>query len=196
MNGDGLVVRGARDEAVPFVAGRSLLRAVVAELVGIPVETVAIEARCPDCGGAHGRPRLSAPAALAEVVHVSLTHAAGWSFAAASLRGTVGIDAEPRAGDPDRLRAIEQLTGAAATSDPLRHWTRVEAALKADGRGLRVDPAAVSVEPCAAGEASLCALVPGSRARYLLRDVELDVGVGAGWCVSLALEERRERSCG
>ncbi|MFM9878671.1 MAG: hypothetical protein ACKVOG_12615, partial [Rhodoglobus sp.] len=55
----------------------------------------------------------------------------------------VGLDVELAAGNPVRLAAIEDVAG--ASPDPLRHWTRIEAVLKADGRGLRVDPREVSV---------------------------------------------------
>lgn len=68
--------------------------------------------KCRDCGGPHGQP--TAPNCF-----VSIAHAAGAVVVARSHR-PVGIDVE------------------GANADPL--WTRTEAVLKADGRGLRVDP--------------------------------------------------------
>ena len=98
---------------------------------------------CPDCGGPHGRPVLYAgedPLRLG----ASVSHARGLTVAVVAAGASVGIDAErvddgtARARDLDRLLAV--------ASDPLLDWNRREAVLKADGRGLRVDPALVSID--------------------------------------------------
>ena len=100
--------------------------------------------RCPLCGGPHGPVRVAGAK-----LHASVTYAGGLAIVAAVPAGSaplitaIGIDAEAEA-DPQRdavgLRGI--LGEGPAT---LRGWTRVEAALKADGRGLRVEPSTVSV---------------------------------------------------
>jgi 4'-phosphopantetheinyl transferase len=55
----------------------------------------------------------------------------------------VGVDAERTERDrTERLRGV--IVPGRTTS--LRHWTRVEAVLKADGRGLAVEPARVRIE--------------------------------------------------
>ncbi|GAB3584036.1 hypothetical protein GCM10027406_29730 [Leifsonia lichenia] len=162
--GDLLLRRGTA------VDGRSMLRDLVAELASVAPEDVRIAARCPDCGGEHGRPVVMAPDA-ATAVRVSLAHAGGVTVAAALVGGSVGVDAEPRT----------PRTQAQRTEDELRQWTRIEAVLKADGRGLRVDPAAVVFEQT--GD-RLLASVPGDPRRYLVRDAPL----GDDLFVTVALE--------
>ncbi|MGJ4845295.1 4'-phosphopantetheinyl transferase family protein [Leifsonia sp. Le1] len=163
--GDLLLRRGTA------VDGRAMLRELVAELAAVPADDVRIAARCPDCGGEHGRPVVMAPDA-ATGVRVSLAHAGDVTVAAALAGGSVGVDAEPST-------APETPTTAAATD--LRQWTRIEAVLKADGRGLRVDPAAVAFERT--GDL-LIASVPGDPRRYEVRDARL----GDDLYVTVAIE--------
>ncbi|MDN4615278.1 hypothetical protein P5G50_12555 [Leifsonia sp. F6_8S_P_1B] len=124
-----------------FLAGRQALL-TAAERSGFP--EVAIDATCPDCGRSHGRPRAKGEATL----HLALSHAAGHAFAVAAS-APVGIDAEALDTDPARLREAAALL-AHPVDRPraaLRAWTATEAVLKADGRGLRVDPSAVRLGP-------------------------------------------------
>jgi 4'-phosphopantetheinyl transferase len=69
----------------------------------------------------------------------------------------IGVDAEL---DLDRQRDAAGLGGVLGGDREVtvQEWTRVEAALKADGRGLRVDPALVRVDDDPAG---WTARVPG-----------------------------------
>ena len=117
--------------------GRALLRALVAELAG---EAAAeIVASCPDCARPHGR-----PTAPGSGLHVSLAHCAAGSLAVAA-GVPVGVDVEGPA-DEATLDAIQAVAGVRS----LRHWTAIEAVLKADGRGLRVDPREVRIDGDAA----------------------------------------------
>jgi 4'-phosphopantetheinyl transferase len=96
----------------------------------------------------------------------------------------IGLDLESASIDRERATAIATLTGERFTdsSDAVRRWTQIEAVLKADGRGLRVSPDAVSFEPDARGGAfAQIADRPGTT--YRVRPVE----VGAGFVMSLAL---------
>lgn len=164
------VVRGTRAEA------HDRVRALVGLLAGVDDASVLIEQRCPDCGGPHGRPVVMAPPE-ARRIEVSLAHA-GEQHVVAAVRGRrIGIDAECADARPGRIAALRELLG--DRDDPLRRWTRVEAALKADGRGLRVEPSAVEVD-----DASATARVPGGDRRYALHDV----AVGEGLVVSVAIE--------
>jgi 4'-phosphopantetheinyl transferase len=93
---------------------------------------------CGRCGGPHGRP--SAPGADAAL---SVTYAGGYALVAVLSAGAgaaIGVDAE--AGRPGDPAALSRLRPGAT----LRTWTRIEAALKADGRGLAVDPSRVRIE--------------------------------------------------
>ncbi|MFF1632447.1 4'-phosphopantetheinyl transferase family protein [Leifsonia sp. NPDC058248] len=164
-------------------SGRPLLRELVAELAGVDAGSVRIEARCPDCGGPHGRPVVMAPDA-ARRIHVSLSHVGGTVVAVASADRTVGVDAEPADALADRSRAAGIRNALGRTDgDPLLLWTAVEAVLKADGRGLRVDPRTVSLGPGRDG-ALFEAVVPGDPRHYGVREVDL----GSGLRVSVARE--------
>jgi 4'-phosphopantetheinyl transferase len=123
--------------------GRLLLRELVAEQIGIQPAEVTIDARCTDCGGPHGRPVATGPGDDARALSLSVSACAGMVVVVTSRGRPVGIDVEPRASSAGRLQAIRQVAG--DTGHPLRHWTRIEAVLKADGRGLRVDPRQVRV---------------------------------------------------
>lgn len=130
-----------------FLTGRMLLRELVAELTGADLASITIAATCSDCGREHGQSRIAGH----PEVHVSLSHTGGRTAAAATvgtaIGGTaiggaaIGVDIERRDASPTRLAAILKI----ASGADLAHWTRVEAVLKADGRGLRVDPRAVQV---------------------------------------------------
>lgn len=77
---------------------------------------------CPHCAStAHGRPR------TADGVPLSLAYADGVVLVARSQGSPIGVDVE--AGGPELLA-----------------WTRVEAVLKAQGTGLRRDPADVGTD--------------------------------------------------
>lgn len=103
---------------------------------------------CPRCGGPHGPVRLDGSDLVA-----SVTYAAGFALvgvAPGRLATALGIDAEPTT-DPRRDAAGLQGTLGPGRPADVRSWTRVEAVLKADGRGLRVDPALVEIAESAAG---------------------------------------------
>lgn len=79
---------------------------------------------CPACGSsAHGRPLLVGGAGPA---HVSVSHTDAVTVVAVSHTGAVGVDVEAAA--------------ASGSLETTRSWVRAEAALKASGHGLRVDP--------------------------------------------------------
>ncbi|MBI5161158.1 MAG: hypothetical protein HY996_07065 [Micrococcales bacterium] len=132
--GDGCAAAAARGGS-RAERGPALLRGVASAVLGVPATRVRVRsARCPDCGGEHGAP--SATAGIRRA-WLSLAHAGPGSGAVASVNGSVGVDAVLADADPAPL--VRMLPGT-SRSDLLRQWTRVEAVLKADGRGLRVDP--------------------------------------------------------
>lgn len=123
-------VRVAWREVPPGAVRREVSRSLLAEL--LPGADVV--SRCSACGGEHGRVRVTGVEATA-----SVSYAEGWAVVATSRSaGSVGVDAVPA----EATGLDNVLPGADA-----RTWARVEAVLKADGRGLTVDPARVRIEP-------------------------------------------------
>lgn len=185
-----------------FLVGRMLLRELSADLLGLPLEAITVEAECPSCGGPHGIPRISAAGAMNEhgapAPHAGLSHTTDLVVAVilpATAGSAVGIDVEAIAGSRERLRAIDELVpvqpgsrarGGRTASATLRRWTRVEAVLKADGRGLLTDPRAVTVQR-AAGR--LTASVAGSETGYTLLDRSIGSGLRRRAVVSVAIAE-------
>jgi 4'-phosphopantetheinyl transferase len=111
---------------------------------------------CVRCGGRHGAIIVENAPFVA-----SVSYAGDLAVVAVSPRteevSAIGVDAEP---DVDRRRDAAGLRGVLGGDGDVtvREWTRVEAALKADGRGLRVDPARVQLQD---GSRGWTARVPG-----------------------------------
>jgi phosphopantetheinyl transferase len=123
-------------ERARFLAGRAALLRAAAQLAEAGIT---VDAACPDCGAAHGRPRALG---AARPLFLALAHGGGAAYAVAA-RAPVGVDAEPLFTPAERRAAVDEL--APGRGDALRRWTAIEAVLKADGRGLRVPPDAVRV---------------------------------------------------
>ncbi|GAB3595765.1 4'-phosphopantetheinyl transferase family protein [Microbacterium tumbae] len=170
----------APDPAARSLLGRELLGALLREL---GEGDTRIARRCAHCGSAdHGRPYT-----VSERAVVSLSYAEGVAVVAVARStdaGAVGVDVEPASAGP--------LTGLAALFAPdpppdVRGWTVIEAAVKADGRGLRVPPGEVrrsgsdgSILP--GGER---VLLPGGRVLEAAA-----VSAPAGFLISVAIDPR------
>jgi 4'-phosphopantetheinyl transferase len=126
------------DDRDRFLIGRTLLRLAAARALGCAPGAVPLR------WGTHGRPELDVPG-----LHLSLTHSGG-EIAAALADAPVGLDVETAVAplpievmDVAFSRAERAAVAAAAPDDRTRLfygvWTRKEAVLKADGRGLH-DP--------------------------------------------------------
>jgi 4'-phosphopantetheinyl transferase len=158
------------DRPARTAVGRVALRALAAELVGADPADVTVRARCATCGGPHGRPVLGGSRAL-DGLHASVAHAGDAVVVAVSADGPIGIDAEPRGRE-------------APPGTTLAEWVRIEAVLKADGRGLRVDTSLVRFEGDATG---MVAWIAGEDARYRMVDVKL----GSDLVAALARRETK-----
>lgn len=99
--------------------------------------------------GRGGSPRLIGAHGLT----VNLAHAGDWALAAVAGQGRVGVDLEPigpvfdqpallrRMCSPDELAALMRVSPRSRRRKDAAHlWTAKEAILKAEGRGLSVDP--------------------------------------------------------
>ncbi|WP_371029322.1 4'-phosphopantetheinyl transferase superfamily protein [Pseudoclavibacter sp. JSM 162008] len=155
----------ADGRADAFLTGRLLVQLGLDRLAGDHLEggehglapVPALEAVCSHCGStSHGK--LSIPGLP---VLVSIAYAGSAVFvalASADDVGALGIDAEALRSHGDSAPALPDRALSEPDQDPsppapsrdafdpahdLERWTAVEAVLKADGRGLRVDPSFV-----------------------------------------------------
>jgi len=136
------------ERAQRFLTGRSLLACVIGELTDEP--DLELTATCERCGAEHGRPRL-----VHAAVAVSVSYAGDMVAVAAvdlARAGAVGVDIErmPHDGVHGRLSELAPLFAPASPPD-IAGWTLLEAALKADGRGVTVSLEHVEVGPAGSG---------------------------------------------
>lgn len=130
-------------------AAHDLARAMLGDVLRVDPAAVSWIYRCSTCGGPHGKPYVDG-------VHFSLSHTQGL-VAVAVAADPVGIDVEvvtPRF-DAAELAGValtgterarfDTLPAEVKVAAMLRTWTRKEALLKADGRGLSVSPDRVGV---------------------------------------------------
>ena len=130
-----------------FVTGRMLAKTALAHLAGTTPENIHLHARCPQCGGPHGKPRVTGPAAGWEL---SISHSGDIVAVAIAWNTPLGLDVErgePWNGTglppeyelvltPHERDHIEQLPAHHRARAALTYWTRKEAVLKATGEGL------------------------------------------------------------
>ncbi|NNH02952.1 chemotaxis protein CheY, partial [Microbacterium ulmi] len=116
---------------------RAVAWGLVRELLGDAGPSARLTNPCAYCGGPHGPLRVGGAPYLAGIAYARDLAVAAVVDAHATR--TFAIDAEP-----DDASGAGLVLGAGA-GRTVRDWVRVEAALKADGRGLRVDPALVEV---------------------------------------------------
>lgn len=137
---------------------------------------------CAWCGGAHGAVRVTNADAVASVSYAgSLVVVA---TAVAPPRTPFGVDAERTDLDADATARLRAALGDDAADAAA--WTRVEAALKADGRGLRVDPGTVTVAASASAGGEWAVTVPGRRAPLRVRTVPGPPGVAVSLATATA----------
>lgn len=132
-----------------FVAGRGLLRAILARYNGVEPGALRF------VYGLHGKSALAFSAQPAPI-HFNLAHTDNLALLAVALR-PVGVDVEMVRPLPDldeliahyfapsEQQALSALDGAARLAAFYRVWTRKEAWLKLGGEGLMRDPAQIAV---------------------------------------------------
>lgn len=147
--------------------GDALLLALAHELTGMTPTRV--ERRCPVCGSdEHGRPVLPDSALSA-----SLSYADGIVVAAVARAleaPAIGVDVER--GDADGRPDDLALLFSPRPAPTIDQWSRMEAALKADGRGFTLEPTDVvltSDEAVVAGEPPLRTAAVDSPAGTVIR---------------------------
>ena len=170
-------LRQAGDRDLYLVA-HALARGAMASIAGVAPSKLEFTQTCKHCGGAHGKPRLRHPALPLEL---SLSHSGSWAVAALAFDVPLGIDVEritPWFGQAEAAGLIlspaerARAGPAQGTQRPealARLWTRKEAALKATGDGLLVEPSQLTMS--APGEAP--ALLGWNEAAMPLEPVHL-----------------------
>ncbi|MDN3443250.1 hypothetical protein [Microbacterium sp. APC 3901] len=125
-----------------FLAGRALIRDLVGRIRGF--DEIRLSSRCARCGADHGPPRSAG-------VSLSVSHAEDLVVVAATAGSALlGVDIEQAAAD-GRLDGLGRLFPDGSAPD-LAAWTRIEAAVKADGRGFEIEPSEVLLHPQTGGE--------------------------------------------
>ncbi len=160
------------DRLAEFVLGRAIIAGLVAGLFPDVSAWSVGTGPCRRCGARHGPVEVDGVPVAAGV-----SYSGGLVVAAVAPTVRVsrlGIDVELDRAGTTRQRDLERLLGR-STEPVLRRWTRVEAVLKADGRGLLVDPADVRLRR-GGGR------IEGGTARYEVAEV----AGPAGYLISLA----------
>jgi 4'-phosphopantetheinyl transferase len=135
-----------REDRARFLVGCALAKTVAGRAVGADPARIRFDRSCPACGEAHGKPRL--PGATVEL---SVSHSGELVGVALSAVAPVGLDVElvRDAEVVETALTPHEHAAVAAAEDPGRAfavcWTRKEAAAKAIGAGLRLDPREVAV---------------------------------------------------
>lgn len=190
------VSRAARfhfdSDARAYIAGRGLLRAILARYLGAAPGDVRFTYE------PHGKPQL----APGNGVQFNLTHSRDRALIAVTRDRQIGVDLEWVRPLPD----LDQLAMATLTPDEranlyslapkealaafFRAWTRKEAVLKARGDGLTLPPDQVEVALLPNEPAYLrrVAGLPHESARWTLRDLGADVAGMSGYAAALAVE--------
>jgi 4'-phosphopantetheinyl transferase len=137
----------------------------------LPHPAPTITNACHRCGEPHGRVRVEESG-----LRASVTYAGGYAIvcvAPGTEAAAVGVDAESLRNAPRDAAGLAGIVKPGAIAS-LRDWTRIEAVLKADGRGLRVDPALVSL---AERGTEWSASVAGSAREFIGADVTAPPGI-------------------
>ena len=135
-------------DATAYLELHLLARREIGRQVGVPAAALRFDRACPDCGRQHGVPRLLDDHGL----HLSLSRSGSVVALALSRSGPVGVDVDQVGGtqfsgyEDVALHADERDQTASGFADATT-WVRKEAALKALGVGLRVDPTTFAAPP-------------------------------------------------
>lgn len=128
---------------------RSLVT-MVGEVAQVPADGVRVGRDGPGAFG-HHRQLFAAAEGERLPVAITLVHVDGYDLAAVCPADvSIGIDLRRRSPSADDLREMRRhshLFPGTSEADLLVHWTRVQAVRAADGRGARIPPEHVLIDP-------------------------------------------------
>lgn len=128
---------------------RILARDIVGPRLGIEPETVRVEREAPTSFGHHTRLVAWVEGATVPLTITVAEHRAATVVAVSEPAQRIGIDLRDLHPDPQERAAIHahsHLWTGSTELDFLRHWTRVQAVIAADGRVTRVWPETVRLD--------------------------------------------------
>ncbi len=153
----------------PHDRKRILARAIIGARLGVEPDSVRIEREAPTTFGHHTHLIASAGGAELPLLVTVAEHRSATVVAVTDPEQHVGIDLRDVHPDEQTLTAIRahsHLWDGSTDQDFLTHWTRVQAVLRADGRGARVHPEHVRLD-----QGGKRGWVPDRPARYTITDV-------------------------
>ncbi len=158
---------------------RILAKELIASQLGCEVRDVTIVREDPRGFGYHTRLIASRDGQELPIAIVTASFRAATVVAICDPALPVGIDIRDLSPEPGELRQMRKhshLFDESDVADLLQHWTRVQAVLEADGRGVRVAPDHVRLD---AGRHK--GWIPDRNMKYTLVDASRD-----GWVITIA----------
>lgn len=180
-------VQQVREGQATARLSRGLLRLVLARYLHLPATGFDIDRSCPNCERLHGRPRLRRrPPTIDAGIEFSVAHGGDLLVLAVAGKAPVGVDVEPLGALEDVGADLVDFTLTATERQRLlavpvpqrrrvflRHWTGKEAALKALGTGLDVEPRAVTLAPFPIKTKASVTLPGSPRVELWITDIEV-----------------------
>lgn len=158
---------------------RTIARELIAQALGCDEKDVRIEREAPRGFGYHTRLIASRDGVEVPLAITTASFRAATVVAVSDPGLPLGIDirdAHPEPADLARMRKHSRLFSSTDVRDLVDHWVHVQAVLEADGRGVRVAPEQVRLDP-----GRHRGWIPDRKMKYTLVDVSRD-----GWLITLA----------
>lgn len=181
-----------------FLTGRTLIRAVAGERLGVDPASVVLDSSCFDCGKPHGKPKIVADGAP----EVSISHSGERVALAVTAATPVGVDIEEVrnaevddlagiAFSPDELATFRAVPAEARRGAFFTYWARKEAVLKATGKGMSAGMSRLTLTAHDEPPGVVASSTPEVDVA-LVRMVDLDAGEAYRACVAVLAAEAPE----
>ncbi|WP_431802883.1 hypothetical protein [Microbacterium sp. bgisy203] len=159
---------------------RIIAQELIAGRLSCEAKDIRIEREAPRGFGYHTRLIASRDGEELPIAIVTASYRAATVVAICDPGLPLGIDIRdmnPDAADIRLMQKHSSLIDESNIPDLLQHWVRVQAVLEADGRGVRVAPERVKLDP-----GRNLGWIPDRKMRYKLIDASRD-----GWVITLAM---------